>query len=195
MHRRVRHQIQDRGKERPADLGGVYVDGWPLCLLRHRRVVLSLDGHRQARTNKLVPQGQWGAGGTFVPTQPAAKVKEGETVCFSGITTPQLSCGPVTEITEYWAGTEKEQAARSGFWVKFRTPANYGDSGAAVWSVFGPSVGLIDAKGEPGEKHGENETFVEPLLTPPSFNRFVEPGLLEDPAFAPMSLKIASDEE
>jgi tripartite motif-containing protein 71 len=148
----------------------------------------------EAHTNGLVPQGQWGAGGTLAPTQPAGKVKVGETVCFSGITTTQLSCGPVTEITPYW-NEGGHIAPRSGYWVKFSTPADHGDSGGPVWSIFGPAIGLIDAKPASGEKHTQDETFVEPLLTPLGLNRFVQTGLLENPAFAPMSLKVASDPE
>jgi hypothetical protein len=74
---------------------------------------------------------------------------------------------------------------------------DHGDSdrGGPVWSVFGASVGSIEAKPSPGEKHSLDETFVEPLLTPPGLDRFVQTGLLERPAFAPMSMKIAPDTE
>lgn len=159
------------------------------------RTPLSMDAVAiEARASGLVPQGQWGAGGTLEPTQPAGKVNVGETVCFSGITTQQLSCGPVTEITPYWS-EEGNIPPMSGYWVKFSTPADHGDSGGPVWSVFGASVGSIEAKPSPGEKHSLDETFVEPLLTPPGLDRFVQTGLLERPAFAPMSMKIASDTE
>jgi hypothetical protein len=164
---------------------------------RYPNGIITMDAAAiQTRAPKLVPQGQWGARNNLVPTEPAGTVHVNQTVCFSGIMT-SYTCGPVTEITPYWAGVEENSspAARAGYWVKFETAAQHGDSGAPVWGVFGESIGLISAMGGPSEKHGPNETFVEPLLTPPGLNRFTATGVLTDPAFAPMSLKIAADGE
>jgi YD repeat-containing protein len=140
----------------------------------------------------IVPQGQWSGGGQVAPTQPAGTVHVNNTVCFNGATSEQLSCGQVTEITKYWAGAH-DGYARAGYWVKFSHPAEQGDSGAPVWSIFGPSIGIVDAYGGPGEAHGRDETFVEPLLTPPGLKPEKVYGALTDPHMRPLSLKIAGD--
>jgi streptogramin lyase len=140
----------------------------------------------------IVPQGQWSGGGEVAPTQPAGTVHVNNTVCFNGATSEQLACGQVTEITKYWNGAG-DNYARAGYWVKFNHPAEKGDSGAPVWSVFGPSIGIVDAYGGPGIAHGRDETFVEPLLTPPGLNPEKVYGALTDPHMRPLSLKIAGD--
>jgi sugar lactone lactonase YvrE len=140
----------------------------------------------------IVPQGQWSAGGELAPTGPAGTVKLHNTVCFSGAVTERLSCGQVTEISKYWDGAG-DNLARAGYWVKFQYPAVFGDSGAPVWSIFGDSIGLISARGGSSETHGQDETFVEPLLTPPGLDPNKVYGVLTDPYMRPLSLKIAND--
>jgi hypothetical protein len=98
----------------------------------------------------------------------------------------------VTEISGFWGGAS-DGLPRAGYWVKFNLPAEHGDSGAPVWNVFGESVGIVDAYGGPGEAHGRDETFVEPLLTPPGLNPNQDYGALTDPHMRPLSLKIADD--
>jgi len=56
-----------------------------------------------------------------------------------------------------------------------------------VYSIFGASVGMIEATRVP------TETFITPLLTPPGLNPSTAPGVLNDPYLRPLSLKIADD--
>ena len=142
--------------------------------------------------SEIVPQGIWGGGGNLVPTGPAATARDNNTLCFSGATTGVLACGQVTEASAYWAGGD-DDFVRAGYWVKFDHWAHHGDSGAPVWNVFGASVGIVSAYGGPGEAHGRDETFVEPLLTPPGMNPNRVYGALTDPHMRPLSLKIADD--
>jgi hypothetical protein len=135
----------------------------------------------------VVPQGIFGAGGNLVPIQPAATVRKRQTVCFSGARTQQVSCGQVVGLAREWAGAG-DGVPRSGYWVKFDPPAKEGDSGAPVYSIFGPSVGLIS-----GDRSNGAETYVVPLLTPPGMNPIKVPGILDDPHLRPLSLKIADN--
>jgi hypothetical protein len=78
--------------------------------------------------------------------------------------------------------------ARAGYWVKFQEHPIRGDSGAPVYSIFGPSIGLVSAG-----RHGFTETLVEPLLTPPGMNSDRVPGILNNPYLQPLSLKLGND--
>lgn len=145
----------------------------------------------EVNSPEVIPQGIWGEGGNLVPTEPAATAKVNSTLCFSGTSTQIVSCGEVTEISRRWVASDS--FARAGYWVKFRIPATFGDSGGPVWNIFGASVGLVSAMGKAGEPHGPDETFVEPLLTPPGLDPDRAYGVLSDPHLGNLSLKIADD--
>jgi YD repeat-containing protein len=132
----------------------------------------------------IVPQGIFGTGGNLRPTQPAATVKKGEVVCFSGARAQGVSCGPIIGRTSFWAGAG-DGAAHAGYWVRFRHPAGHGDSGAPVYSAAGQSIGLVEAG-----RNGLTETLVQPLLTPPGMNSAKVPGILNNPNLRPLSLKL-----
>jgi streptogramin lyase len=134
----------------------------------------------------IVPQGIFGAGGNLEPTEPAAVARKGDVVCFSGAKTQAISCGQVVGRTSYWVGGF-DGVARAGYWVKFSDHAIHGDSGAPVYSISGPSVGLVSA-GRPSGSF--TETLVEPLLTPFGMDPVRVPGILHDPYMQPLSLKL-----
>jgi sugar lactone lactonase YvrE len=138
----------------------------------------------RVQSDGIVPQGIFGAGGNLNPTEPAATAKKGNTVCFSGARLQGISCGPIVGRTSFWAGAG-DGTARAGYWVKFDPPPRVGDSGAPVYSIFGPSIGLVSAS-----RHDFAETLVQPLLTPPGMNSTRAPGILKDPFLRPLSLKL-----
>jgi YD repeat-containing protein len=132
----------------------------------------------------IVPQGIWGAGGKLLPTEPAATAKKGDVLCFSGVMTEVISCGPVIERERFWAGAG-DGVAHYGYWVRFNHPAVLGDSGAPVWSTSGQSIGLVSAG-----RHKLTQTLVQPLLTPPGMKPGKAPGILNNPHLRPLSLKL-----
>lgn len=132
----------------------------------------------------LVPQGIFGEGGNLLPIEPAVTSKIGETLCYSGSRTQVPSCGKVVARSVDWMN---EGIGRGGYWVRFPSPAQHGDSGAPVYNVFGHGVGLVTA-GRP--LPALTETLVEPLLHPPRMGANQVPGILDNPLMGHLSLKV-----
>ncbi len=135
----------------------------------------------------VVPQGIFGSEGRLLPTEPAATAREGDLVCFSGVATNGVSCGPIIGRTSFWAGAG-DGVAHAGYWVRFNRHAIPGDSGAPVYSASDRrSIGLVSAG-----RHNLTQTLVQPLRTPPGMNSGRVPGILDNPYLRPLSLKLGN---
>jgi len=137
----------------------------------------------------IVPQGIFGWNGNLIPTSSAGKARIGDYVCFSGARTQEPQCGRVVARTTRWL-SGVDEFARGGYWVRFKRPAQPGDSGAPVWRPTcddgtSCSIGLVTGY----RSHGV-ETLVEPLLHPPNLASDQVVGILHNQYLAPLSLKL-----
>jgi hypothetical protein len=139
----------------------------------------------------IVPLAIWGWGGHALPTKPAGKARKGNTVCYSGAISKNVSCGKIVARSlnhrvAYGGGS----IGLAGYWVRFpegRRPVE-GDSGSPVWNLrTGASIGLVSF-GRPLSTF--EETLVAPLLHPPNMPANRVPGILHHHAMAPLRLKL-----
>lgn len=137
----------------------------------------------------VVPKSIAGWEGNGLPTEPAAKARKGNTVCYSGAISKQVACGEIVARSFDWH-PEDAPMGLAGYWVRF--PASkrpqHGDSGGPVWNLrTGASIGLISA-GRPNDSL--EETLVAPLLHPPNMPPNRVPGILHHVGMQPLSLKL-----
>ncbi len=136
----------------------------------------------------LIPHGIFGERGELIPIRSAETAKIGGTLCYSGARTRVPSCGKVVARSVDWhneAGSN--EADRGGYWVRFTSPAQKGDSGAPVYDVFGHGVGMVTACRPVPDC---SETLVEPLLHPLHMPADAVPGVLENPNLGQLSLAV-----
>ena len=139
----------------------------------------------------IVPLAVWGWDGHALPTEPAGKARKGNTVCYSGAISKNVSCGKiVARSLNHRVAYGEGSIGLAGYWVRFpegRRPVD-GDSGSPVWNLrTGASIGLISAGRPPGTFE---ETLVAPLLHPPNMPANRVPGILHHHAMAPLRLKL-----
>jgi len=137
----------------------------------------------------IVPLAKWGWGGHALPTEPAGWARKGNTVCYSGAISKNVSCGQIIARSTRWTGNGNE-INLAGYWVKFPEgdrPVK-GDSGSPIWNRrTGASIGLVSA----GRPVGTfEETLVAPLLHPPNMEPWQVPGILHHQGMEPLQLKL-----
>jgi streptogramin lyase len=137
----------------------------------------------------VVPVAIWGWGGHPLPTKPAMRAKKGNSLCFSGAISGNISCGRVVARSRRYTGSSQFYAV-GGYWVKFpedKRPGK-GDSGSPVWNkLTGRAVGLLSV----GRPEGEYvETLVAPLIHPRFARPGELPGILHGQSMEPIQLKL-----
>jgi tripartite motif-containing protein 71 len=149
------------------------------------------DGAAIRTQGDIVPLAKWGWDGHGLPTKPPGKARKGNTVCYSGAISKNVSCGKIVARSLNHRGTDGEaRFGLAGYWVRFpegRRPVK-GDSGSPVWNLrTGASIGLVSA-GRPQDSF--EETLVAPLLHPPNMPANRVPGILHHPGMAPLQLTL-----
>jgi hypothetical protein len=136
-----------------------------------------------------VPTAIWGWDGQALPTEPPARAKKGNIVCYSGAISKNVSCGQIEARSTRWT-EDGASMALGGYWVRFPEGGRpvEGDSGAPVWNRrTGASIGLVSA-GRPRDTL--EETLVAPLLHPPNLEPWQVPGILHHHAMEPIRLRV-----
>ena len=135
----------------------------------------------------VVPRAIYTDGPRHWGVQPAKQAFVGDLVYFSGATTG--SPNPHGEVVGRAKGAVKRPNGRSsgGYWVHFKRPEDFGDSGAPVFKSDGSAIGLV--VGGWIDPEGRHLTLVEPLLHPPNMRPGLLPGILHSNAMKPMYMR------
>lgn len=117
------------------------------------------------------------------PVRAAGWAHQGDELCFSGVVTGKVTCGPYSGIEEVipknppWSSSARAVTTR----LFFKAFSEQGDSGAPVWNkTTGKSIGILVSRIRRGSQR-KWHTGVVPLIKPRNRSSYKAPGVFEAP--------------
>jgi YD repeat-containing protein len=115
------------------------------------------------------------------PVRAAGWVHKGDQVCFSGVRSGKVKCGPATGVRVFIPRINDGLNHGRMWAIKFKVRSRPGDSGAPVWDqTTGMSLGLLSG-GEPQGSPRKWYSFAAPLIQPRNAPFTKAPGVFAAP--------------